>query len=90
MDNVNAGRNETQEEPIVTEEGDAVAENCFRLEHILEDPSVVNCLYKCPLCQGKFMEVEQHMSVFHRITLENQKLLRDGGLAATEINVSHL
>ena len=47
-------------------------------------------LYKCPVCLNKFVDVEKHMSVFHRITLEDQKRLKNEGLVVTEINVSHL
>ena len=82
-----------QEEPVVTfpevEDDDDFGPN-LGLEHILEDPSAVNCLYKCPVCLNKFVDVEKHMSVFHRITLEDQKRLKNEGLVVTEINVSHL
>ena len=81
-----------QEEPVVTfpdEDDEDVGPN-LGLEHILEDPMAINCLYKCPICLDKFVDVQKHMNLFHRITLEDQNRLRNEGLLVTEINVSHL
>ena len=53
-------------------------------------PELIETVYKCPICQGKLLKARQvmeHMALFHRISLENQKRMK---LRICEMNIATL